>query len=1074
MTPNQVLREILEKRNLPTPTGKAIYSYKITKDEYDALKSALRVFKKPEQYPKAFFLYASEWCRREYNEGHRNYEDIFESINLNNKDWNHGKVRSIIEKGAECWDLDILQSQSGNNSFISTLIYNGGLPISALNSGSQTAIRQLIVSASLDLINGLPLTATEAISKRNIGLRGAIFQQNEYLELIASFTESILEVRKEMRLRDIGLDTIDYHLPRWKEEFPIHIESSEELKFLQDILEDIEKEERKSQADTIKLNCYLLERDGGINQSFRLKGEILVNRGRSPLNYFLPDSQLTLNEFPNSFNLEFSDADSNILSAKRLSTITDECVVKINILTGERFYFSEEKLKNGIYIGFADSSGSFHTDNRFECFEPIEPSQSMIFIEKDGKWILHSKASCRVPNKPYRILIPMGMELDPSPQIRFIGKVDEWNIFEVTGNIYYTLEGEKYSIRVGDGNILSDNYILQFTYNSLISNYNTNVSIGMPLIRVRVNNIPTHLPPHNIRISGHKLSSNNVHELLFGKKKLQILDPDGCIAYQRTLTFLPESFSVSLNHGAITFNNLSGYEVSQITDEGKQKFDVVDSVIPTNTIPPKRCLEFALSFNGKEARFKLPAPLYQFDFFGVDFKKIPNGSILGIDQISSVRLYGRTAVNFITLEFKLLNKNVEHIEKIPLDSNRTPELPLTRFRGKIESLLALANIYGQVRITIIESGCIIVINRFGNNPLLSKIGNQQFELKKTPLLIKIFDLRNPALNQDLKEVALNFNKGVFDMSPEMIGTDKAILLPTRPGRYESLAFRPILYIQHGEIETEIQEDRIQRLKEEYDLASTDFSESSKFNQLPGLFRNTSHIPMQCLDDWTAITRCKKALVRLHLEAAFNSSDFGIILDELKKQYLLEYSWLPKSKWVEAIDAFFIQFQPNSVEQLKQRILSYLAENPELCRLDLILQEIFYQDIDMEAVAENIRNLPESLSKIINAAGQWPNDPDLHTSILADFSRLPDELKNHFLIIQENGRLRNIHNHQKPVIMLPVVLGFLSVERLENSELINLLYSPQFKFKLSEIIDFNPNYYRTAFQFARNLTFLQNQ
>lgn len=1083
MTPNQTITQVLENRNLKAPTGKALYTYKLTNGEYDNLKRALTLYKRPGDFPMAFFLYASEWCRREYNEGHRKYEDIFESVGVEERSWRQGFERDLIEKGAGCWSVDILQTNGGQRRFLSTLIFNGGLPISALNSGSQTAIRQLIVSTSLDLINGLPITATEAISKRNNGLKGAIFQQDEYLELIASFTESILKVRKEMRMRDISLDTIDYRLPRWQDEFPIHIESSEELQFLKGILENIEKEEKKSQAETIKLNCYLLDGGGGMNQSFRLKGELLVDRGRSPLNYFLPDSQLALTEFPNSFNLEFSDADSNILSAKRLSTITDEGVLKINILTGERFSFSAEKLKNGIYIGFADASGSFHTDNKFECFEPIEPRQSLIFVEKDGKWILHSKASCRVPNRPYRLLIPIGMEFNSGPQIRCIGEVDEWNIYEVTGDINYTLDEENYSVRVGDGNILSDDYILKFQFNSLISSNNTNVSIGLPHIRLKVNNTPVLVSLDNIRISGQKLSSTNRQELLFGKKKLQILDEDGCLAYQRTLTFLPDSFSANLNNGSISFNNLDGYEISQITETGYRQFDMADSIIPTNTIPPKRCLEFALLLKSKEARFKLPTPLAQFDFFGFDYKKIQNGSKIGIDQISSVRIFGRSQLDYITIEFRLLISNVVHAENIRLEANRISELSLSRFRGKIESLLALGGIDGRVRLSIIGGGN-IEINRFGYEPALVKRTNQPFQLNKSPLQISIFDLQNPDLNQELKEVILEGSIGDFEITPDMICTDKGILLPSRPGRYESLAFRPILYISQTVVdnETESQQDRIARLKEEYDLASMDFSESSRFNQLPGLYRNTSHIPMQCFDDWTAITRCKKALVRLHLEAALNSSDFGIILDELKKQYLIEYSWLPLSKWIEVIDAFFTQFKTNSdgqlfgyiAESLQQRILGSLAENPELCRLDLIVRKHYYPYMDMTAFAENYMNLPESLSKIIQSAGQWPNDPDLQTSVFADFSRLPDELKNHFLIIRENGRPRNIHNHQKPVILLPVVLGFLSVERLEDSSLISLLYVPQFRLKLSQIVDFNSNYYRTAFQFARNFTFLQKQ
>jgi hypothetical protein len=119
-------------------------------------------------------------------------------------------------------------------------------------------------------------------------------------------------------------------------------------------------------------------------------------------------------------------------------------------------------------------------------------------------------------------------------------------------------------------------------------------------------------------------------------------------------------------------------------------------------------------------------------------------------------------------------------------------------------------------------------------------------------------------------------------------------------------------------------------------------------------------------------------------------------------------------------------------------------------------------------------LPSRLDEIIKMNGKWPNDPDLQFSAWEDFSRLPDELKNEFLINRENGWMRNIHNHQKPVILLPVVLGYISVEKLEDSKLIGLLYVPQFRLKLAEIIAFSPNYYQTAFQFARNFTYLQQQ
>ena len=261
---------LLQRHDLPSPDGRALYEYRLTKEEFHKLKEVLRPFQ-PDQvlqrtgFSALFVLYASEWWRRRYDGSGFSWEPILRSLGVDPEIWTPTQRSQCVKRGLAVWCLRL--RKHGGLRFLGTVAVQGGLPLRLL-SEARGGIGRLL-SRVLQLAEGGEVTRTEIEIKRWIeSLRKWLpesYRQDIIYELLAQMILVALKLKQEAELSsgDDAVTVLDRKIPGWKDRFPVTMESDHAQMLIEQLVRDAANVRIRRVNSCLPVERMLEKRDEG-------------------------------------------------------------------------------------------------------------------------------------------------------------------------------------------------------------------------------------------------------------------------------------------------------------------------------------------------------------------------------------------------------------------------------------------------------------------------------------------------------------------------------------------------------------------------------------------------------------------------------------------------------------------------------------------------------------------------------------------------------------------------------------------------------------------------------------------
>lgn len=233
---------LLQRHDLPSPDGRALYEYRLTAEEFHKLKEVLRRFQ-PDQvlqfteFSALFVLYASEWWRRRYDGSGFSWEPILRSLDVDPEIWTPTQRSQCVKEGLAAWCLPL--RKHGGLRFLGTVAVQGGLPLRLL-SEARGGIGRLL-SRVLQLAEGGEVAGPE-IKGWVESLRKWLpesYRQDIIYELLAQMILFALKLKQEAELSSgDAVAVLDRKIPGWKDRFPVTMESDHARMLVEQLVRD--------------------------------------------------------------------------------------------------------------------------------------------------------------------------------------------------------------------------------------------------------------------------------------------------------------------------------------------------------------------------------------------------------------------------------------------------------------------------------------------------------------------------------------------------------------------------------------------------------------------------------------------------------------------------------------------------------------------------------------------------------------------------------------------------------------------------------------------------------------------
>ena len=233
MTPTEWIKDICANRGLDAPGQRHLYRYRVTAEEYRALRDVLRLSARfgfenainINKWDAAFVMYAAGWWMREYA-GNFSWEPIFTSIGIDHAPQAMART-SLIESGLAHWRLSIRRNpETGHRLVLGTIASEGGLPLHHMAEGGGWLKKVLpaVVKKHRKFGNSL-LVLVESYQD----LIPESYQSpaiSQVLEDIARELSSLIQAH-ELETRENPVRWLDEHAPDWRSALPFPIERGE-------------------------------------------------------------------------------------------------------------------------------------------------------------------------------------------------------------------------------------------------------------------------------------------------------------------------------------------------------------------------------------------------------------------------------------------------------------------------------------------------------------------------------------------------------------------------------------------------------------------------------------------------------------------------------------------------------------------------------------------------------------------------------------------------------------------------------------------------------------------------------
>lgn len=656
-------REFLSRRNLEYATGRPLYTYRVTTDEFAELESILKdrlttylkiatlgdVARRLDFFPALFVLYAAEWWRRRYDGTGFSWDPILDSIGAPPDGWNQVQRSDCVERGFQEWKLRL--SDAHGLRFLGSIAFQGGLPMQLLGAArgniGKVLSRVLILASS---------GTTDAREIQEWVRSLSTYLPNSYrqAEVFVLLTEVVVTV---LRLKDIAklthsngaIDRLEQVLPNWRDSFPLPVEDDQAKGLIEQLVRDAAGRVVKH----VQHICVERRLESNLDDTWGLRSDISLPE------YIDTSALSTL----------FSVDGQSLTRSLTIRFIRDERVTEISLrkLAGqERFRIERRPLdcRDNSVLGehamqlLTPSGHSVHKeiargdpldDELPWVFEDLNEAGNSYRFARQGSGAIASIRGILCAPQDWRITSDDGINLVPSAKLTASSR----SIWPITGSVRIDAgDGITYRVRCGQAAATNDQFELRGhrIWDTFI--YPDKAYRGTPkLYQVSESGLEQQAQGFVTWRASTGRATNDGDQVSGPVTAFWPAQTDA--KWRSRVVLLPESAGTAIepgdnpNRGTLRFQSWGLLAVEcdtehvtcRLSSEGAKLSVALEYVGPDN---PPEWVHFRGLWreNTSEARFRAPFPSRGIRVIDPNGQHLKDNALLAINKITGVRMLG--------------------------------------------------------------------------------------------------------------------------------------------------------------------------------------------------------------------------------------------------------------------------------------------------------------------------------------------------------------------------------------------------------------------------------------------------
>jgi len=1112
MLPKDWLRQFLDSKQLSHPDERPLYRYRVTDDEFKAIKSILQMSARlgvqhlnaVSGWNAVFVLYAAEWWRREYDGGSWKWENLFTSFGADVNELSIAQRNLLVETGLHYWWRKV-RIINDSSRYLGTIATEGGLPLNQLkhvkNDWLSRVFKQAIPKFSRLQHTGIEVnqlfTECEFIPKN--------YQNSQIHAILGDMVAEVVKLKQEHKLQDHSnpVAYLDQAATNWRDNFPLPMGNDIAARLLSDMVVTAAKADDSA---TLPMRCIRrLTDEGAMQLQLELAGFAtladlkIADTGNLPgrIEVDLLDSNGQAR--PLGIALKTEHKQQPALKLPKPPAAISGAAALLGYAIS--FKHLSETLKEIPLIGG----------------EALNDEVPWVFVQRDEQWELAGLASLSTRALQVRIIYPTDWRYEAGDCKNLPTALRDKTLLEASGVIRLTdNEGNTFIIKTAQDK--ASNYYFLEGKPLAFASTPKETYLGLPVLRC------ADTETGNNKILSNKLIARPVNS----KEVWQPLNADmqgvyelrycenNAIVFRKKCVLLPDDFTVRFQpspdslDGAIFLDHANNAKASCdlsirhiITPENNgYKLELMADGNPPSQI------RVTLDWPGQTQTLdlSLPFPVRGGQVIDAEGNKQPKLQALFQDQLHGIRLRlfneqpGRE--RHLQIELSLVDGQMVDTRDICFRheiarKGAVIELAIIDYLYWIKDLQAVSgNLDSFVQLTVYEGGTELLKVRIARYAYSLQRNLEQgiVELSQSDhvrlscdtlagITLKAMRLSQPE-QEHLKLEAQHSGgapTGSWLFQPEKRVDEPWLIYPAQNS---SVALRPILWAVgyeagqdyhhnpdtqtlHSAVMIGDNETRHSTIKSILSAMSLDFSHSG-WDYLRQLWRHCPHLPLSSFNVWALAVEESQVLAALVLQM---DTDF---IDKLNAQLPIFWELLPLNAW-QAIYSAYLDYLQSIIatddvnDFLAKRIDKITAASPSLEVVARLLKQSLAGNQDQEfnvmghlPIGQIAQMVGEDRQKLDRrqADSEWPTL--LQTELRSAWQQLKSA--------QQLGiNLDDIPKHHHPTVILPLLLA---AHCANGGHATTWLGNAPAIFKLKRLKNFDEEWFNSVFQWA--LAYLSQQ
>ena len=708
---NDWYKSFLEDRDLLKPTGEDLYSYKMTKDEFENLEKyliawlsdpailfrrdiILNELVEDHLFNQLFVQYASEWWKRRYQGGSWSWDPILQDLHLVQSHWYPSKRNYCVEDGFRQWGLP-LKNKNGKR-FLGSVAIQGGLPMKLMTKNQGSVIRvlhrvlDLTANAAFDF--DLVLSWVSSLSS----YLPQTYQKKEVYELLSKVVIVLtdLKLEAESDSPDVLMRLWNDNTSSWKRKFPISINDKITERLIENLISKVAQVKRKKELEQVVSSerILVLHSDG----QYELHTNITLCKSISREQLTEAFDNLDPSNISPQLKLEIQCGNQSILIQLRKVLGDSSYSFSDTVIPG----FHNSMAENEITLTLRDKHGNSWA-GKSSLADQLDIDNPWIFtLNNEGEYTYVGQGTCNVAATSFAAVLPEEVEIKRPDDRVLLGNVNKkFPIYKIDSIAVFKNKSADY-FRVKTGYAGEINKI-QLNGRQLTDLFKrpSKAFRGIPkLVKLgELQNITT--IEFACKIGGRVYPSSNT--IARGPSRAFIAS-EGVVFWKSKLLILPEDSSEqiikgnSVYQGVWHFKNWGIETLRCLTTE----IDVIkndhDQWLFTYTgdknIPEQLTVEVLWKGNPDKAVIHVPFPgvgVYSFDR---QSNPVSSGQNVAISDMNGMRIYiipGSNRIVKILLESEMRSRSINTISLN--NQHHTILIRMIDFKEEIEETLYLSN-----------------------------------------------------------------------------------------------------------------------------------------------------------------------------------------------------------------------------------------------------------------------------------------------------------------------------------------------------------------------------------------------